>query len=272
MKILRSEKGQAIPEKSINITSEAFAQIGQTEVYWLGSAGILINSRGTVIMIDPVLIGFDMPLLIDSPIMPEEVERLDGVLITHIDNDHMSRPTLNAIKDVTPEIHAPKYVASVLKDEEGLNATGYDIGDEFEIGNIKIKLTPARHNWQNESSKWAYREWKEEDYCGFWLETPDGKIWLPGDSQLLDSHLEMEEADMIIFDFSDNVWHITFDGAIKLANTYPKSDLLCIHWGSVDAPDMNAFNGNPEDLVEEVVNPERIYAIPAGEKYILTRK
>lgn len=104
------------------------------------------------------------------------------------------------------------------------------------------------------------------------FDTVDGTVWLPGDSRLLEEHLNMNEPDVILFDFSDNPWHITLDGAIKLANTYPNSDLICIHWGSVDAPTMSPFNGNPESLIDKVVNPERIKVMAPGEQYILMGK
>ena len=64
----------------------------------------------------------------------------------------------------------------------------------------------------------------------------------------------MPEPDVILFDFADNDWHITLDGAIQLANTYPQAHLICIHWGSVDAPDMTPFNGNPEDLYLSLIH------------------
>ena len=48
---------------------EAFAPSNRTVIRWLGNGGALINSRGTTLMIDPVLSGFDMPLLIQMPIV-----------------------------------------------------------------------------------------------------------------------------------------------------------------------------------------------------------
>lgn len=81
----------------------------------------------------------------------------------------------------------------------------------------------------------------------------------------------MPEPDVILFDFADNEWHITLEGAIKLANTYPSADLICIHWGTVDAPEMTPFNGNPENLFERVVHPERIKVLAPGEAYKLSR-
>lgn len=77
------------------------------------------------------------------------------------------------------------------------------------------------------------------------------------DSKLLDEHLNQEELDVILFDFSDNIWHISLEGVIKLAN-YLNAKLLCIHCACVDAFGKNAFNGNPEDLFDKVINLDRI--------------
>lgn len=271
MEIKRSEHGQAMPKEVIKVDNEAFLPIHQTEIRWLGNASIMINSRGTTLMIDPLLEGFDMPLLFEMPILPQAVPHLDAVLITHIDNDHFSRPTCTDLKSVCDAYHAPYYVAEVMK-EENINGIGHTIHDTFRVNNINVTLTPARHNWQNDSAKYQYREWKEEDYCGYWLDTIDGTIWLPGDSKLMEEHLKMPAPDVILFDFSDNDWHITFDGAVLLANTYPHADLICIHWGSVDAPDMSPFNGDPESLKDKVIHPERIRVLAPGEPFTLTKK
>jgi L-ascorbate metabolism protein UlaG (beta-lactamase superfamily) len=54
---------------------------------------VLINSRGTTLMVDPLLGGFDMPVMIEFPIAAADVSTLDAVLVTHSDNDHYSVPT-----------------------------------------------------------------------------------------------------------------------------------------------------------------------------------
>ena len=89
--IPRSPQGQAQAPRTQPFGAEAFAPQQGTAIRWLGGAGALINSRGTTLMIDPVLEGFDMPLLADAPIRAGEVPRLDAVLLTHCDNDHFSR-------------------------------------------------------------------------------------------------------------------------------------------------------------------------------------
>lgn len=266
--IIKNKNGQAVAFPTIQITANDFKTKPHTEIRWLGGGGAMINSRGTNIMIDPVLEGFDMPLLIEMPILPQNIPSLDSILITHIDNDHFSRPTCLDLKAVCQSYHAPHYVASIMQ-EIGINGVGHDIHESFMVNDVKVRLTPALHHWQNGASKYQYRVWKEDDYCGYYLETQDGTIWMPGDSKLLEEQLHMPSPDVILFDFADNDWHITLEGAIRLANAYPKADLICIHWGSVDAPHMTPFNGNPEALYQRVTNPERIKVLAPGEAYIL---
>ena len=158
-----------------------------------------------------------------------------------------------------------------LMQAEGFPAEGHDIGDTFEFGPAKITLTPADHAWQNEKAKYNYRVFRLEDYCGFWIETPDGIIWAPGDSRLMKEHLEMPQPDAILFDFSDNEWHIGLEGAIQMANTYPEAHLILCHWGTVDAPDLNVFNADPQSLYDRVVNPERIHAYAPGQPFSLRK-
>lgn len=264
---LNAQIKQATPPQTQPFGVEAFSKSDNTVIRWLGNAGFFINSRGTNMMVDPLLKGFDMPLLIDMPIVPEDVPHLDAVLITHVDNDHYSIPTCKVLSFVTNEFHSTQYVDSLMK-KEGFTSFGHNIGDEFKIGDIRIKLTPADHAWQNMMPN-RVREYKFEDYCGFWIETPDGIIWASGDSRLLDEHLQMAQPDAIFFDFSDSSWHFGLEGAVKIANSYPNTPLLLCHWGTVDAPKMEEFNGDPEELKKLVDNPDRVYILAPGEPFVL---
>jgi L-ascorbate metabolism protein UlaG (beta-lactamase superfamily) len=259
---------QAIPPQTVFFHQDAFQQNETTVLRWLGNSGLLINSRGTCVLVDPVLEGFDMPLLIDMPLDPADVPHLDAILITHSDNDHYSLPTIEKLVSVTTSFHGPNYVADLIKKEFNVDAIGHDIYDTFFVNDLNVSLTKADHLWQNETTKFD-RIFKTEDYCGFWIDTPDGSLWIPGDSRLLEEQLEMPEPDAILFDFSDNEWHIGFENAVKLANTYPKADLILSHWGTVDAPHMNVFNGDPDDLMDKILNPERIQLLAAGEPFEL---
>ncbi len=264
-----TDSKQAQVSDTIKISEESFYKTNGTSIYWLGGAGEFINSRGTTIMLDPVLRDFDMPLLYEMPILTEEVPVLDAILITHDDNDHYSVPTCLDLKDKCKAYHAPNYVADLMK-QHGLDSIKHTINDVFKVNDISIKLTTADHAWKNDYPKYG-RQYAFEDYCGYWIDTPDGSIWAIGDSRLLEEQLHMPEPDVIFFDFSDSSWHIGFDNAIKLANTYSNSALLLCHWGCVDAPTMTPFNADPQDLLDKVVNPNRIHILAPGEEFILKK-
>lgn len=259
---------QARAPKTQPFGAEAFRPSKQTTIRWLGFAGFFVNSRGTTFMVDPVLEDFDMPVLIDFPIAPKAVPELDAVLVTHADNDHFNVPTNQDLKEVAKAYHSTIYVDSLMQNL-GLPAFGHTIGEGFKVGPIRVKLTPADHAYQNAYPGMSKRRFKNEDACGFWIQTPDGTIWAPGDSRLTPGHLNMPTPDAIFFDFSDSEWHFTFEGAVKVANAYPNTPLLLCHWGSVDAPDFNPFNGDPARLAKAIVNPGRIKVLAPGEPFML---
>ncbi len=266
----QEKKYQAKAPDTQSFGKEAFEASDKTTIRWLGMAGFLINSRGTTMMVDPLLKGFDMPVMIDFPIDTEDVPRLDAVLVTHSDNDHYSIPTNRDLARVTKAFHSTVYVDSLMKNE-GFPSFGHNIGDTFSIGPVEVTVTPADHAWQNAYPGTGDRFFKEEDSAGFWITTPDGTIWATGDSRLMPEHLQMPTPDAILFDFSDSEWHFTLEGAVKLANAYPHTPLLLHHWGTVDAPDFAPFNGDPKQLEKRVVNPKRIYVIAPGEPFVLKR-
>ncbi|NLD31331.1 MAG: cupin, partial [Trichococcus flocculiformis] len=47
--------------------------------------------------------------------------------------------------------------------------------------------------------------------------------------------------------------------------------LILCHWGTVDAPDLNVFNADPQSLYDRVVNPERIHAYAPGQPFSLKK-
>lgn len=263
-------KIQAKAPDPIPFGKEAFSPQAGTTVRWLGGAGALVNCRGTNILIDPVLEGFDMPLLVESPLKVEDVPQADAILLTHSDNDHFSRDTCRDLAPVCGAYHAPRYVAGLCRDMS-LPGVDHNIGEPFSVGPVKITLTPADHAWQNEVPGAADRVFLPEDFCGFWLDTPDGSLWAVGDSRLLEEYLHMPTPDLMLFDFSNDGWHIGLENAVKLANAYPHTPLLLWHWGCVDAPDMDPFNGNPADLMARIQNPERALVLAPGEPLVLRR-
>ncbi len=244
-----AKKYQARAPKTQPFGADAFAASPQTSIRWLGAAGFFINSRGATLMIDPLLEGSDMRIMIDMPMMPKQVPHLDAVLITHSDTDHYSVATCRDLKPVCHSFDSTKYVATVMQ-KDGLPGSGYGIGDTFNVGTLRIKLTPADHDWQNAFPRPGQRHFEKEDCCGFWIETPDGTIWATGDSKLIPQQLQMPRMDTILLDYSEDAqFHLGLEGSVKLLNAYPNTPVLLGHWGTVDAPDFAPFNGDPQHLI-----------------------
>jgi len=265
------KKYQAKAPTTQPFDKKAFGKSKKTTLRWLGMAGFLVNSRGTTFMIDPLLEGHDMHLLMKFPITPKEVPHLDAIFATHSDNDHYSVATFKDLSLVTKEYHSTVYVDSLMKNE-GLQSFGHGIGDTFHFANVKVKLTPADHAWQNAYPGASKRFFKPEDACGFWFDTPDGSIWAPGDSRLMPEQLNMPAPDVILLFYSeDSAWHSGLEGSAKIINAYPKATVLLSHWGFVDAPDFAPFNGDPERLKKLAVNPERIFVLAPGQPFVLKR-
>ena len=267
----RQKKYQATAPATQPFGKEAFQASKNTTIRWLGMAGFLVNSQGITFMIDPLLEGYDMPLLRSFPITPKDVPRLDAIFATHSDNDHYSVETCKDLANVTKEFHSTVYVDSLMKNE-GLHSFGHFIGDTFHVRGVKVRLVLADHAWQNNFPKPGQRYYEPGDACGFWFNTPDGSIWAPGDSRFMQEQLHMPTPDAILFDYSeDAAFHSGLEGAVKIANAYPHTPLILGHWGFVDAPDFSPFNGDPKNLASRVVNPERIIVLAPGQPFILKR-
>lgn len=174
-----AKKYQAKAPATLPFGAEAFASSKNTVIRWLGMAGFLVNSRGTTFMIDPLLEGYDMPVLMNFPIKPKNVTRLDAVFATHSDNDHYSVATFHHLVPVTKAFHSTIFVDSLMKNE-GFRSFGHFIGDTFHFGKVIARLTLADHAWQNNFPKAGQRYYEPGDACGFWFNTPDGSIWAPG--------------------------------------------------------------------------------------------
>jgi L-ascorbate metabolism protein UlaG (beta-lactamase superfamily) len=267
----KEKKYQATAPPTRPFGKEAFQASNTTTIRWLGMAGFLINCRGTTFMIDPLLEGYDMPLLRHFPIKTKDVPRLDAIFATHSDNDHYSVETFRDLAPVTKLFHSTIYVDSLMKNE-GFRSFGHFIGDTFRVGKVSIRLTLADHAWQNNFPKPGQRYYEPGDACGFWFNTPDGSIWAPGDSRFNQEQLHMPEPDAILFFYSeDALYHSGLEGAVKIANAYPNTPLILGHWGFVDAADFTPFNGDPKNLSRRVVNPQRIIVLAPGQPFTLKR-
>ena len=209
-------------------------------------------------------------LMTAPPIMAPQVEHLQAVLYTHTDNDHLGPITAQHLMTTGAQFHGPARVIRELRrlglpDGQGVSHTP---GETFRIGNLEIALTPAFHPHQLFNHDFE-DYFKPEDCCGYRITTQDGVIWIPGDSLLMNEHLEMKDVDLLLIDFSNNASHFGLDFAIGLANVHENADLIMYHWATFYGPDHDWCNADPAQAIPRLRHPERLHILAPGEKYVL---
>jgi len=248
-----------------------------TAVAWLGNAGVLIVARGTVLLIDPVisLVERDGERVLETghrlktalPIEAETVPRADAVLYTHADGDHFGRRTAEALdRRLKPTFVAPPPVC-VRLEEMGVPkarlVTARE-GESIPVDSVRVTVTPALHDWQQTNP------WQRGDCCGFLVKTPDGTVWHPGDTRLLDEHLQVRGVDVLFFDVAVCRSHLGPEGSARLAATCGAADLIAYHYGTVDVPPGGPFGSDPAGCLPLVADlPSRFLLLNPGEPFRL---
>jgi len=266
------------------IPASFFEPRQDTVMAWLGMAGLLVNARGTILMIDPLitLINKDgekrsehgyvlkVPFL---PLESGEVPRVDAVLHTHAEDDHFGRMTTELFEQrLAPRYLGPPPVLQRLREmgvPEKRMTAAFDFG-KHSIGNIQIEISPAMHDHHRE------HPWKRGDCCGFVLRTPDGAIWHPGDTRMIWELLQFKDVDVLLWDSAYMVsTHLGPDGSAGLARSCGAKVMVAYHYGTYEAPRggtpmydgwRRALESDPEDSLPFAKDcPGRFVVLQPGE-------
>jgi len=275
------DRSQAVAPPTKAIPPEAFEVSAETALWWLTNAGFLINSRGTTLMLDPAIsLSPDSPethetghrLLVPLPIEASQVPRLDAVLYTHTDEDHFAPETARRLARTGAVFAGPPPVARELS-KLGLASDRIKVvraGESFQAGPVEIVPTRADHPWQLRDPDRFGRPFGPEDCCGYLLRTPDGVIWCPGDTRLMAEHLGMRGVDVLLLDVSRSEYHLGQEGAVRLANTLAAPHIIPYHYGSYDAPDHPAHNGDAMEVGAQVHEAgPRFHVLGPGDRFVV---
>lgn len=238
------------------IEPSLFKARADTLLAWLGMAGALINTRGTILLIDPLITMVERDgaevcesghrLKVPLPIEARELPRVDAVLYTHADGDHLGRATVEILNArLQPLFVAPPPVERVLR-ELGVPPERCVTAQDFmtlRIGEAEVEVTPALHDWQKQNP------WQRGDCCGFLVKTPDGVIWHPGDTRLIDELGAIRGVDVLFFDVAAVNAHLGPSGSARLAATCGAKALIAYHYGTFDLPPGTFATCDPADAL-----------------------
>ena len=245
--------------KTAKLDPSFFDKREDTAVTWVGMAGTLINSRGTILLVDPLIMAATVDgklqseagfrFRIDLPVDARELPRADAVMYTHADSDHLGKMTAKTLAERTAcKFIAPPPVAKELL-KLGIDSSRIIMARDFAsipVGTVEVNVTPALHDWQKENP------WKRGDCCGYLLRTPDGSIWHPGDTRLIDELLDVKNVDVLFFDVAAVNAHLGPAGSAKLAESSGAKIMIAYHYGTFDLPRGTFGSFDPKDSLPYV--------------------
>lgn len=265
------------------IAPTAFLPSENTVIYWLSGAGFLIHSRTCNLIIDPVLTRdredpsrseCGLPLKVEIPLAAQDVPANCTVLYTHADADHLGPATARILaeKRLTMVGTLSVFERLVRLGVPPEQITVLRTGERFKLSPVTVESTPADHPWQLKDRKRGGRPYRMGDCCGFLLDSPDGSMYFPGDTRLMEEHLRMQGVDLLALDVSTCEYHLNHTSAAVLANHHSRADLLPFHYGTYDCPGVAAHCGEPEEVFQNVTDADsRGHILAPGEPFLLCR-
>jgi L-ascorbate metabolism protein UlaG (beta-lactamase superfamily) len=152
---------------------------------YLGHASVLIDFKGTMLLTDPTFfprIGLSLgPLTIGpkrevaSALAPEELPKLDAVLVTHAHMDSLDRPSLARLGD-TPLLVVPERSGDLVSDLGYAGVIELPWGKTVTAGGVTIEAVEVKH-W---GRRWPWEGWR--GYNGYLLSRGDARVLFASDT------------------------------------------------------------------------------------------
>jgi L-ascorbate metabolism protein UlaG (beta-lactamase superfamily) len=153
-------------------------------VTYLGHSTVAIESPSTTLLTDPLLRPSLLGLLRRRrpPVDPELLARVDAVLISHVDRDHLDLRSLRMLPAGTPLV-APHGSRRLLVRNGLAPVREVDPGDAVELGDLRVTAVPAAHRPRRAGAPRAAA-------IGYLIEC-DSRIYFAGDTDLFEGMVEI---------------------------------------------------------------------------------
>ncbi len=216
-------------------------------VTWMGHSSSLVEIEGRRVLFDPIFLGRASPFdwvgpspWYEPPVALGALPDVDAVVISHDHYDHLSQPTIAAIKDWDTQFIAPLGVGAHLAywGVPKSRITEVDWWDEVAIGDVKLVATPSRHA----SGRHVFDQ-NETLWAGYALVGSSHRLFYSGDTGLfsgmsdIGKRLGPFDVTMIEIGAYNQAWpdwHIGPEQAVRAHRMLRGDVFLPVHWGLWD--------------------------------------
>ncbi len=155
---------------------------------WLGHSTVFVALGGTRLLTDPLLRRRLFHLWRPSPVEPEDLESLDGVLVSHVHYDHLDLPSLRRLPRTT-HVVAPLGAGRLLRRKGFASVTELTAGEQVELGGLAVHAVHADHTSSRLGTK--------TEPLGYVI-AGRKRIYFPGDTDIFPGMEELSPVDVAL--------------------------------------------------------------------------
>jgi L-ascorbate metabolism protein UlaG (beta-lactamase superfamily) len=230
-----------------------------TSITYINHATVLIRIDDVNFLTDPIYnrsVGWIAPRMQRPGIPFDDLPRIDHILISHNDYDHLSMKTLRRLFKRNPSgVFVPSGDARYARKAGFTSVMEMNLWQTFETDNLRITCVPAKHK----SNRMPLQRIKHL-CCGYVIEKNDRAIYFAGDTGYgeqfgeISSRFSISVALLPIGAYKPHEWfkdiHLDPETAIKAFIDLKAEILIPIHWGTFKISD-EPLDEPPVLLLEE---------------------
>lgn len=247
LKFLFGSDKEAKPENGLPVLKPLVAEFlkasDDIKVIWFGHSTFMLNMKGKIILIDPILSDYASPVFFimrrfqAPPLTLEELPKIDYVLISHDHYDHLDMPTIKYFKEKETKFLVPLGVGGHMVGWgiEPSRISELDWWESRKFEDLELIATPAQH-----FSGRSYNDRNATLWAGWIVRNSKHSIYFSGDSGY-DTHFKVAGDKYGPFDmaFLDNGqynkrWeevHMLPEQVVQAYYDLKAKALFPVHWG-----------------------------------------